>query len=565
MKVKVTKKLTNWLVAKSLCVADAVEDVVAEAASKALADGTLPVAEYAELVREEKSESVKRIEQVLVTLAEGQAKLAEAIEKSLQKPVEKPEEKKTEEKPGGDKTVQFEDEDEDDVDATEGKSMPDIAKLLSKGDSKGLFGKARVKGAWEMYDAQTSEAHYPEYTGRGKQVHPLAGKRVSEGIMGRTVGARYVDHPSDLQKAKAGALIKLAINGSHKGGALPRPLRMTDHDWQLVYHAAHEDCWGGLIGASDEDGEGHGATHVQNRKLRQHEIKALIDDAITGGLEAAPIYFDDMFILDPILHSEVFPLVNVVPITRGRRIEATMFGNVTVGWGGGDEDATDLFDTTGYASAFDTSIFVCDGAIELGLDFLSDSPLPVVDIVRNQYNEKLLESLDEQILIGDGIQEPEGVFNQAGIASVNWAGAASVGNVEALLFGVPKRGKKGSDKGRIIFAGTETTYSRIVGLPVGATDARRVFGDAWSGVNSEEDYSLMRHPFAISEALSNTQVAFFNAAHYRLYRRLGLTIKSTGEGRELTRKNLWLVTARSRWGGALERGLYAATTTTAQA
>ncbi len=565
MKLRVTKKLTDWLVAKTLVAADATEDQVAEACTKAITDGTLPVAEYAELVKDEKSETATRIERVLVSLAEGQVKLADAIEK-MQKPapvvpvVEKPAETKAVE------TIADDVDDDDGDDLLAGKSMPDVAKIFAAGGEKGAFGKVRVKGAWEMYDAQTSEARYPEGTGRGKQIHPLAGRRISEGIVGRTVGARYIDHPSDLQKAKAGALIKLAINGSHKGGgALPRPLRMTDHDWQLVYHAAHEDNWGGLISSSDADGESQSAIHVNNRKLRGHEIKALIDDAITGGLEAAPIYFDDMFILDPILFSEVYPYVNVVPITRGRRIEATMFGNVTVGWGGGDEDATDLFDTTGYCSAFDTTIHVCDGAIELGLDFLSDSPLPVVDIVRGQYSQKLLESLDEQILVGDGIQEPEGIFNHTGIATSSWGGTATVGHVESLLFGVAKRFKKNQDRGRIMFFGNETTYSRIVGIPVGATDARRVFGEYWSGVNSEENYSLMRHNFAINEVLSNQQCGFANLARYRLYRRLGITMKSTGEGKELTRKNLWLITCRSRWGGQLERGGYACCTTDAPA
>ena len=48
-------------------------------------------------------------------------------------------------------------------------------------------------------------------------------------------------------------------------------------------------------------------------------VKTLIDDATSGGLEAAPIVFDDMVIQTPLLNGELFPLVTTVPLDRGRR------------------------------------------------------------------------------------------------------------------------------------------------------------------------------------------------------------------------------------------------------
>ena len=564
MKVKMTEKLAGWLVQKELAKAGDDEAKQVEAATKALADGTLAVDAYAELVREEsKSGLAKSLEDTLKALVAGQTALAEGLVKLASKPVEPKAEDKPQ--PAGDKKAEPEPksepaESEEDREARIAKlTIPDVSGALAKSPGTGLLGARKgqpeFKGAWTQYESTKKGAAFPSLTPKGYR-HPLAGQRVTEGIFGMTPNARSLDEPSELDRAKAGALLKWQITCA-AGGKVPAKLRMTEHDWQLVQHSLHEDKWGGVIGGDCESVPG--STAVHNRKLRPSEIKALVDDTVTGGLEAAPIVFDDAFILTPLLHSELFPLVNVVPITRGRRIEGTLFANVTIQRGGGDDDAIDLFDTTGFITAFDTKIHVYDGGIEIGLDLISDSPLPLADIVRAQYGERLLNVLDEDIAIGDGVQELEGIMVATGTTSVSFAAGHTVSNWEAMLFGVPKRYKRGFEKGRLAFASTETSYSRARGIAVGTTDARRVFG------MDEESYMLFEHPYAVVDAMANTQLFFANMARYRLYRRLGLTIRSTGEGRDLVRRNMWLITARARFGGQLEDGLAAAVSTTAPA
>ena len=556
MKVKMTQKLNGWLREKGLVQEGADAAALTAAAEKALADGTLDVDTYAELVREEKStgasETLKALVDGQTAMAAAFAKLAEAVLKPKVEEKAKEEVEKTEPEPTATKVVETEE-----VDGEKHIPLPDIHAAMAKAPGTGLLSKGvNFKGAWKDYDSTPKSVHYPEFGTKGGR-HPLAGQRVSEGIMGRTPGARYIDEPSDLERAASGAFMKFCLSRAGTV-SVPRPLRMTDHDHQLVQWALHEAKWGGIIGG-DSEGESHNAIHLNNEKLGPNRIKALIDDTVTGGLEAAPIFFDSNFILDPLLHSEILPMVNITPITRGRRIEATSFGNVTMQWGGGDEDATDLFDTTGFVTAFDTKIHVVDGAIELGLDLLSDSPLPIVDIVRAQYSERLLTTLDEQLAHGDGVQEPEGVFVTTGVTTVAFGAAHTVGNYEGLLFGVAKRFKKGQDASRTAFLGTETSYSRARGIPVGAADARRIFG------LTEEDYMLFGHKWSVNDVGANTDIAYVVWSRYRLYRRLGLTVRSTGEGKELLRKNLWLISARSRWGGKLEASGAMSKTTTASA
>src|SRR5690606_10073654 len=116
--------------------------------------------------------------------------------------------------------------------------------------------------------------------------------------------------------------------------------------------------------------------------LSEMEQKALIDDGgASGALEATPIVFDDMVISAPLLHGELYPLVNEIVLDRGRRVEGVSTGFVTAGWGGVDGTAINLFNTDSYITAFDTTIFRWEGAFEFGLDFLSDTPINIVDHV----------------------------------------------------------------------------------------------------------------------------------------------------------------------------------------
>ena len=287
-----------------------------------------------------------------------------------------------------------------------------------------------------------------------------------------------------------------------------------------------------------------------------------MDDATSGGLEIAPISFDNALIVIPVLFGEFFPSVNVVNITRGRRIEGGSVASVTINSGGADGTNIPLENTAGFISAFDTTIFVADGAIEFGLDFLSDSPTNIMDLVERDYGNKMLEYLDTQIVTGDGTTEPEGIMNATGttsVAATNGAtGPPTVGDYEGLMFGVAKNYKTGHPNNRIMFGANETTYRRARGIAVGGTDQRRVFG------MTHNDYLLFGHPYGINESFTNRQSFFGVMPRYRMYRRLAPSVKVTTEGKTLVRGNLALMTVRGRFGGQVEDGSAFAVTTDGQ-
>ena len=545
--MKMTKALKKWLVDAGMAAADASDDEFAKQAAAALVAGTLTGPEYVKLSADPDAAAASDFERKLDAVLTATTSLTErmtALESRSTANVETA-------APAATATTEM----------TKGtRSVFDRMFAAADGgvSNDPAVPSIRVVGAHERYSTVRTERRFPATTAKG-MAHPYAGQRAFEGAPNGN--RRFIDDPSELDKAVCGAYIKWALR-SEKGSdaGIPAALRMTDHDRDLIQYALREMKWAGVIrGQGSED---DGAIGLKGDRLSDWHIKAILDDSTSGGLEVAPIVFDDMIIQIPILFGEFFPRVNVINITRGRRIEGGTIGNVTLSSGGADGTAIPLFNTASFIAAFDTTIFVVNGAIEIGMDFLSDSPVDVAGIVTAQYGQVLLGWLDTQVCVGDGTTEPEGVVNASGTTSVSSANGAAgpptVGDYEGLLFGVAKNYKAGTPANRITYAGTETSYARARAIAVSTTDERRVFG------MTHEDYALLGHPYGINESFTNQQILFVNWARYRMYRRLGLTIKVTTEGKELVRGNLALITARARYGGQLEDGGAAAVISDAQ-
>ncbi len=406
----------------------------------------------------------------------------------------------------------------------------------------------RVKEAADQYDTTRKAMIFPESTGKGAP-HRLAGQPV-------TRMDRQMHDPSPRDVALAGAWAKFQIYS-----VTPKFAGTPDRAWEkLTPHERELLCYLTTEGEWDNSKENRPGT----RKGYQGGWKALIDDAASGGLEAAPIVFDDQVIEAPLLFGELFPLVNERPLDRGRRIEGVATGRVTGSWGGVDDTAISLFATAAYLSAFDTTIFRWEGAITIGLDFLSDTPIDFGAHITRQYGERLLEDLDDVIATGNGTTQPEGVINKAGVTSIAFGAATSVGNYESLRYGVAKPEHRGPVASTAVYCGTEVSYQRVRALPVGASDARRIFGLEHFGADGG-NYMIGPGKYRINESLSNAQIFYAVLARYRMYRRKGFTVRTSTEGDTLIRNNSMLIVVMARYGGQLERGAAAAITTDAPA
>ena len=537
--MKITLALKRWLLANCDIEDDASDDEFRKAAGMAMAEGDLATEKYMELTKEPKegeaSEFTKRFEAIadgldkVVTLLTPKEVETKEVETKEVETKEKATEVQTKEQPS------------------------ELAKMIGRmgGTPVEVEGKTidvRVKEAAEQYDSTKSTPTFPKHTRSGK-VHPLAGQPIQD----FSEKGRVMDGVSERDKAVAGAYAKFMCAKATRGNSSTFAFQaLPQHDRELLLYAADNMEWGGSSDGGD-------LADICHRRLVPREKQALIDDAVSGGFEAAPIVFDDLVITTPLLYGELFPLVNTIPLDRGRRIEGVSTGTVTGAWGGVDDAAIGLFNTALYVAAFDTTIYRWEGAIRIGLDFLSDTPIDFSAHVTGQYGERLLEDLDDVIATGNGLLTPTGVTVHVGTTAVAFGGLTTLGNYEALRFGVPKQEHKANVKSSAVFCGTEVSYMRARAIPVGAGDARRL-----GGMNYDS-YNWMERPYKINNSLANNQVFYAILARYRMYRRRGLTIRTSTEGDTLLRRNELLIVCTARYGGQLERGAVAAVTATAPA
>lgn len=369
--------------------------------------------------------------------------------------------------------------------------------------------------------------------------------------------AKHLESPSELDYAISGAYVKWAANAQNlTGRPLPRKWQMTDHDREIMKYAIHERKWSGIVGRGSNDNldESTGSQHVvHDRKLSEWQRKALLDDSTSGGLEAAPIEFDAAVITTPLLYGELFPLISVVPVTRGRRMEGVSIANPTFVSGTAEGTAIGLFNTAAMIAAFDTTIYNAVGAIQIGMDFEDDSPIAIGQLVIQQYGEAAKNWLDNQIANGDGTTEMQGLFNATGITDIgNPAGGANAApqpdDYITLAFSVNKEYRPASDMARCVYVGNDTSYRRARAIQVSTTDERRVLG------YDVASYKVLEWPFKVQNNIANTYCGFFAMKYYRAYRRLGMTVRVETAGQTLALANETLIVVRMRWGGQFTLG-----------
>ena len=199
--------------------------------------------------------------------------------------------------------------------------------------------------------------------------------------------------------------------------------------------------------------------------------------------------------------------------------------------------------------------------MEFGLNFLEDAVPGVIENVVGRYMAKANEWLDEQVAIGDGTTEPEGIFVTSGVTNPTIATATTgpyvIGDFTEVLFAVQKAYRTAFPASRAAYIMTDPAYYLVRSIATGVTgDTRLIFG------MDIESYMLFGHPVAIvATGLTNDQFAFLQCGGYRLYRRQGPRFRMTKEGRTNFLANTMTLAADMRWGGQLDRVGYAAVET----
>lgn len=355
-------------------------------------------------------------------------------------------------------------------------------------------------------------------------------------------GGAAVERPSEYDTALIGVFFKHQLR--RQGMAV----ELSEWERSLLAESVTKDKWVGSAPNGDYYGGG------PDGYAPAHRVKALLDDTISGGIYLAPMVLDTAVITKPLLSGQLFPFIDVKPIT-GRRVQVPVIENLSVTWGTNPGTPAQPFNTASLVSPLDTAVQVVQGFIELSNDLLADSPVNIGSAVVELYGDRLKAELDRVIAVGNGFNEPLGIVNTSGLAVVQSdSGGASVNvnDAEALIFAVPMQYRQ--QDWNPCFIGGDTTYRRFRGIPVGPGDERRVFGQGMMGTDDTQRYQLFEYRYRVANDLPNAKLAFGCLKRYRMYQRLGMEIVRESGGRTLALSNTSLVGIRARFGGRVIDG-----------
>jgi len=557
--MELTEALKKWAVENLDVAADASDDEYKSAITKAISDGTLVAGKYAELMAEDpdvKEELGKLLAEANAPMIVGLGEMTQAIGTLAEKIGERPP------KPAGtddgeeaavprsadEAADQFNERVEKRVDeimagrekAAEGETRADFAAAFM---AKAAAGKSnpRLKAPVERYSMQRKTLVCPQ-TIDGTKGHPLAGQPARRfGPSGPPL-----QEPSEADMAVCGAFAKYQLLRGTVGPSACEAL-LNEHERQLILHALHEMEWTGVVGVlgGQEARVDLSGTEVNDRKLTPPERKAILDDTTSGGSYAIPRVFDEAIAAAPILFGELAPLVDMKNLTRGSVVDGSTWTDPS--FGPQTEGTTfSVVSTAGLIGNLDTSIFAAVAAIELGLDWESDTPINFGTYIVQRLGMKLKEWMDEQIAIGDGTTEPTGIFTATGVgtssSSNGTTGPFTLGDFEKLAFGLTKA-MRNSNPRACVYVTSDYMYRQARGVPVYTTDARRLLG------MNHQSYTLLEHPCKIQDSIPTGSIAFVNLSYYQMFRRLGIQIRNVVEGQTLALKNTRLIVVRARYGG----------------
>lgn len=409
-------------------------------------------------------------------------------------------------------------------------------------------GRVHVKGVKSFYRTDRIPiAKHPSLPAH------FAETATSKGFGDEEISGSTLRDYSELDLAVVGATTKYLVHRSsvRYNQPCPRWAKMSDHDWDLMKYAANEMRWIGPVGMRGDDDENADYGFATGKNLSDIQTKAVLDDATSGGIEAVPIVFDDIAVLTPLLVSQLLPRVTMRTTTR-RRVEGFRVANPDMYWTAEGTVPTE-FDTAGFIGEFNTNIHPCVGWMEVGMDFMEDSPVDIANIIIGRYSLRARNVMENAIASGSGTGEPLGLTNTPGVITVNSVNGATgpltVADFERLYHGMSVEMRQEAESlGSMAFVGNQINYGRAKGIAVGTSDQRRVFG-----MNQREN-AIFGIDYAFNHSVPSTTLMNCAFHRYIMYRRAGFDVRRVTESSDLAKKNLELMVFRFRIGGQLNHG-----------
>lgn len=366
-------------------------------------------------------------------------------------------------------------------------------------------------------------------TTKATMLHPVTGAPATD------QNGRELRHASQHENAMIGAIMKAR---AIKSGLISAGLRENE---KMLIEDAFEGEWVG------EDGP---AVKV----FSGSEAKALYNDNTSGGSAVVPLWFDQNLTTLPRWYGALFPRVTVIDMPRSATVQSATVGHAAWKWENTPDGSgsNTLFTTDGFLSQLSSSVYNANFSAEISRDWIADADVADVGShLTQQAQQGYAVELDRIIAVGDGATQPQGLTNASGITTVQSVYTlngyqASLSDLSNLAFALPLQYRQGAFAPAWIMS--DSTWARISNLTVGSDDQRRLIGMDLGA------YRLFQWPVLIQPDIPFRTIYFGCLKFYKIWRRLGLQIEMTNEGKTLRLANMLLITMRSRLAGKLTTG-----------
>lgn len=567
--------LQKWLIENGFLKADDPAENVEAAGLKAISDGKLTIEKYKELVDAESlADPVDRLSKSISASVSAAVSAAMVEVTKALKPAEAPKADEAKE-PETVEPVAIEDTvksvlegllakaGNDGAEATPGavKAAMQSASDGGKGGTKAITAGAHSDetGASRI-DVKGVETRF------SKSKEPIMVK----GQDGRQNQFQYngsgAFEQSELEKAMWGVWFKFT---AFKTDVLKAAGYWNDEDEQLLRYvfATQKFYQDPNSNRSSHYGEGDIDSLIEQVEFQKSNgafTKTILDETgASGGNAAVPEFFDTNGIIIPLLSGQLTPFVNTINVPRGSSARGYEIGNPAMTWGPVDGTAQTPFNDAGFFAPRNIPFHDLKGNMKFSVNWLADSLPNLAGNIQGRFAKVAARTLDIAIALGTGTGQPLGIVPTPGVIAVASQNAAAGPHTPAdsinMFFGVPKEyrdmeGSAGNSTQR--FCMNETSYARERGVTTGITGDTTLHHG-----NDIDSYTLRMRGVGLGQTMTNAQAFFAQLAAYRLYLRQGLVFYSDRTGETLRLENTELLTAHARYGGALERGSYAAVVT----
>lgn len=396
---------------------------------------------------------------------------------------------------------------------------------------------AQVFGGAGSVNVKAPSARYN--TKRYEAKHPKTGQTIYKNDLS-------VELPSEREHALMGAYFLNMAHQSRIKGARP----MTDHELDLLNELANDHEWCGTVGG--DNGVYHTRTklaHAMGRKATD-----FIATSVSGGDGLVPYFFDQDIVTYPLLFGELAPMVDMRELGTSNQAITPRIGNITSAWNGseGSGSAISLFTTDALSDKLTSNVYNLVMAITPGRDLLSDSVVNIGSELTKLMGVEHAHQLDKVVAMGDGTTQPKGLTNTTGTGTVSatnaTAGPFLPADFNSMVSGLPKQYRDKNDP-KICWVMNDATWFRIHNIKTGISgDNRQLYG------YQLENYSFLGRDVKISNDLAANNLFFGKLDLYRMWRRLGLQIEMTDDGKTNRLNNELLITARGRYAGQFTDG-----------